>query len=90
MNEASNSTIEAPEAHGAGFANGKFLSFQLSREEYGIAILKVREIYKAYPAGAEHGRLQPLSAADTARLKARYDEDVEILATRYPGMFVQP
>ena len=53
-------------------------------------ILKVREIYKAYPAGAEHGRLQPLSAADTARLKARYDEDVEILATRYPGMFVQP
>ena len=44
MSEASNSTIEAPEEHGAGFANGKFLSFQLSREEYGIAILKVREI----------------------------------------------
>lgn len=28
----------------AGFAAGKFLSFQLSKEEYGIAILKVREI----------------------------------------------
>ncbi|MFN7586901.1 MAG: chemotaxis protein CheW [Planctomycetota bacterium] len=28
----------------AGFATGKFLSFQLSKEEYGIAILKVREI----------------------------------------------
>lgn len=27
-----------------GFAAGKFLSFQLSKEEYGIAILKVREI----------------------------------------------
>lgn len=26
------------------FAAGKFLSFQLSKEEYGIAILKVREI----------------------------------------------
>ena len=25
----------------AGFAAGKFLSFQLSKEEYGIAILKV-------------------------------------------------
>tara|TARA_R110002072_G_scaffold228234_12_gene385372 strand:+ start:4941 stop:5468 length:528 start_codon:yes stop_codon:yes gene_type:complete len=28
----------------AAFDGGKFLSFQLSREEYGIAILKVREI----------------------------------------------
>ncbi len=28
----------------AGFAAGTFLSFQLSKEEYGIAILKVREI----------------------------------------------
>ncbi len=27
-----------------GFTAGKFLSFQLSKEEYGIAILKVREI----------------------------------------------
>jgi purine-binding chemotaxis protein CheW len=28
----------------SGFTAGKFLSFQLSKEEYGIAILKVREI----------------------------------------------
>lgn len=38
-------TLTAP-ATGSqtGFAAGKFLSFQLSKEEYGIAILKVREI----------------------------------------------
>lgn len=44
MTEAIKSTVEAPAELGAAFANGKFLSFQLSREEYGIAILKVREI----------------------------------------------
>ena len=39
------STLQAPGAAAhAGFAAGKFLSFQLSKEEYGIAILKVREI----------------------------------------------
>ena len=39
------STLQAPiAATQAGFTAGKFLSFQLSKEEYGIAILKVREI----------------------------------------------
>ncbi len=39
-------TLEKPGiAHGSqAFAAGKFLSFYLSKEEYGIAILKVREI----------------------------------------------
>lgn len=38
-------TLTAPAtATQTGFAAGKFLSFQLSKEEYGIAILKVREI----------------------------------------------
>lgn len=38
-------TLTAPaSATQTGFAAGKFLSFQLSKEEYGIAILKVREI----------------------------------------------
>ncbi|MCB9879646.1 MAG: chemotaxis protein CheW [Planctomycetes bacterium] len=37
-----NSTIEAGAV--AGVAGGKYLSFQLSREEYGIEILAVREI----------------------------------------------
>lgn len=36
-----NSTIETAKS---SFTGGKFLSFRLSREEYGIAILKVREI----------------------------------------------
>lgn len=41
-----NGTIEnKAKANGAtSFAAGKFLSFYLSKEEYGIAILKVREI----------------------------------------------
>lgn len=39
------STLQAPvTANQSGFTAGKFLSFQLSKEEYGIAILKVREI----------------------------------------------
>ena len=38
------STIENAPAVQATFNGGKFLSFQLSKEEYGIAILKVREI----------------------------------------------
>lgn len=39
------STAVAPNQGAASvFAAGKFLSFQLSKEEYGIAILKVREI----------------------------------------------
>lgn len=33
-----------PGATQKGFAAGKYLSFQLSKEEYGIAILRVREI----------------------------------------------
>ena len=37
-------TIDNAPAQQATFAGGKFLSFQLSKEEYGIAILKVREI----------------------------------------------
>jgi len=44
MDEANISTIETLDEPGAAFANGKFLSFRLSQEEYGIAILKVREI----------------------------------------------
>lgn len=36
--------ISAKAASSAVFAAGKFLSFYLSKEEYGIAILKVREI----------------------------------------------
>jgi purine-binding chemotaxis protein CheW len=39
-----NSTIEKPNPAAAVFAAGKFLSFYLSKEEYGIEILKVREI----------------------------------------------
>jgi purine-binding chemotaxis protein CheW len=40
-----NGTIESKGKVGAqAFAAGKFLSFFLSKEEYGIAILKVREI----------------------------------------------
>ncbi len=41
-----NTTIEPPvgTSKNVGFTAGKFLSFQLSKEEYGIAILKVREI----------------------------------------------
>lgn len=41
-----NGTIENKGAAGSAavFAAGKFLSFYLSKEEYGIAILKVREI----------------------------------------------
>ena len=42
-----NATIENKAKAAAGlaaFAAGKFLSFYLSKEEYGIAILKVREI----------------------------------------------
>jgi purine-binding chemotaxis protein CheW len=36
---------QSPAAAGQkGFTAGKYLSFQLSKEEYGIAILKVREI----------------------------------------------
>ena len=36
-------TIDNP-VRSATLAGGKYLSFQLSKEEYGIAILKVREI----------------------------------------------
>lgn len=39
-----NSTIESSSSATATFAAGKFLSFFLSKEEYGIEILKVREI----------------------------------------------
>lgn len=38
-----NNTIENA-AQSSSFAGGKYLSFQLSKEEYGIEILKVREI----------------------------------------------
>lgn len=37
-------TLENAPVPDATFGGGKFLSFQLSKEEYGIAILKVREI----------------------------------------------
>ena len=41
----SNAVTAAPVATAQkGFSVGKYLSFQLSKEEYGIAILKVREI----------------------------------------------
>ncbi|MBL8753275.1 MAG: purine-binding chemotaxis protein CheW [Planctomycetes bacterium] len=36
--------IQSPASSQKGFIAGKYLSFQLSKEEYGIAILKVREI----------------------------------------------
>jgi purine-binding chemotaxis protein CheW len=36
--------IQSPVSSQKGFTAGKYLSFQLSKEEYGIAILKVREI----------------------------------------------
>lgn len=39
-----NSTIENAPAVQSTLSGGKYLSFQLSQEEYGIAILKVREI----------------------------------------------
>jgi len=39
-----NNTLENAPVVDATFGGGKFLSFQLSKEEYGIAILKVREI----------------------------------------------
>jgi purine-binding chemotaxis protein CheW len=39
-----NTTIESTPTLQSTFGGGKFLSFQLSKEEYGIAILKVREI----------------------------------------------
>lgn len=39
-----NSTVDNSVNSPAGFVAGKFLSFRLSSEEYGIAILEVREI----------------------------------------------
>lgn len=53
-------------------------------------ILKVREIYAAHPAGDVHGRLDPLTEADKARLRASYAEDLEIIGARWPGMLITP
>lgn len=55
-----------------------------------VRIARVREIYAAYPAGAEHGRLAPLSDAQTDRLRARYAADLDSIAARWPGMLIAP
>lgn len=53
-------------------------------------ILKVRSIYAASPAGAEHGRLAPLSDAEAGRLAARYAEDLATIRARWPEMLIDP
>jgi hypothetical protein len=40
----SGSTLAEPATHASGVAGGKFPTFALGREEFGIPILKVREI----------------------------------------------
>lgn len=44
-----NSTVSAPLAAAAGRHGGKFLTFFLASEEYGLEILKVREIIGMMP-----------------------------------------
>ncbi|WP_138470110.1 hypothetical protein [Poseidonocella sp. HB161398] len=52
-------------------------------------IARVRAIYAARPAGPEHGSYAPLSLAETDRLRTRYEEDLEVIRHRHPGMLVE-